>query len=292
MPDSVRNGRDGAPSPACSPASSTPSANSGARSWARAQAGGVIVRVPAAHSARSSLTSAVRRRSIAERIRVLAVPSGMPSCSATSRPLNPSRPDKHDRSLLFDGEVGERRAEPIDVVVHHGGVGRFVARRRQGEREQRLGIDGQGPSHADRIDREVAGDREQPRRHAPRRASYVAPCRHARSSASWATSSARRRSPVIVTREAEDPALEPGDEGRRRFGVAGRHAGQERIVGDRPHDGIRAGNPSGLPRPPSVDTLPADGGRRDRAIRSAPSCLLARTPVGPSPCRMTPTRPE
>src|SRR5690606_29929702 len=70
-------------------------------------------------------------------------------------------------------------------------------------------------------------------------------------------------------RQAVDLALEAAHEGRRRGGVAGREAGEERLVGDVPHALCTFGGPDRISAHPPSRPPPAPG-RNRREIRAGP----------------------
>jgi hypothetical protein len=79
------------------------------------------------------------------------------------------------------------------------------------------------------------------------------------------------RAGIARDREGEtvDAALEAADERRGGVGIAGSHAGQQRVVGNSPHGDLRRGRPQGLDK---VGQTPAP-----MTVSRNPIRLAART---------------
>src|SRR3984893_14262737 len=140
-------------------------------------------------------------------------------------------------ATLLGRKLRERGAKARDVLVHGRRVLGASSLRRHLEHEQRFRVDGHRAPQPYRVDREVAGDGEEPRRDGAAArvvCGGVAP-----------GPQERLLSDVLgergVTRDGdrkpEDPALEAPDERSRGLGVAGPEPGKKSVVRNRPHAG-------------------------------------------------------
>ena len=143
-----------------------------------------------------------------------------------------SRHDPETRAALLGRQVRPRPAQPLGLVDRELALARVRVRAGEPQREERLRGHRLGAPQPDGVDRQVAGDRQQPGRHraAPgvigRR---VPPCPH---EGLLGDVLGPARVAHDRQRQAVDAPLEAADERGRGGPVARGQARQERIVGD------------------------------------------------------------
>ena len=129
------------------------------------------------------------------RMRVLAVPRGMSSMSPISCAVRPPSAASSSARLLLVGHVPQRVDDAAPVVVEHRGRRRIgVAGRHLRDDRIELSVGRIRCARRWSMARFLVIARSQETTE-PRRASKLSPWRQARMKASWATSSARSRSP-------------------------------------------------------------------------------------------------
>ena len=209
---------------------------------------------PCAHGATSATAARSRLRPV--RIRVFAVPSGMPSMAAISLAVRPARVASRTARRCSMGKLREFDAEPAELVSILGRLLGVGARRRGEELAEEIGIEGHRVTHSHGVDREVAGDREEPRGH--RRPPGVV----GRGMAPRALE--RDLGDVVGERritghgdgQPEDPSLEPPDKHHGRVPLLEPDRCEERLIGqpiEMPHHTmVRAGHVNGLREGQSV----------------------------------------
>ena len=153
----------------------------------------------------------------------------MSSISPTSRRVA-QQTGEHDRPTLLLGKPRQRGTEAGGVVAELRQIVGFSLGRFPVEPDQDRRVEADRPSHAHRVDREIAGDREQPTHHAPA-AGVVGRC---------VTPGTEKRllgnilGGAVVgddrARQTEDATLEAPDERRRSIRVAGSESRHQRVV--------------------------------------------------------------
>ena len=201
-----------------------PSAISGSQLPEPCAPGGVRRR----HGRSSCSSSAAASRSIAARIRVFAVPSGIPSLSATSRAVMPAERGEHQRPALLDGQRPDGRAQLVGGLRRDGRVFRGLARQHVLQLQR---VDRDRPPGAGRVDSEVVGDRGQPGAHgaASRVEEGRVPPRPLERLLRHVFGEGRVAE--HGQRNAEDPPLETAHERHRQLGVPRREAREQQVVG-------------------------------------------------------------
>ena len=138
---------------------------------------------------------------------------------------------EQDRPSLLDGQFRELDAEPAELVGILGCLLGVDVRRRGEELAEEIGIEGHRVAHAHRVDREVAGDREEPggdrgpprvvgRRMTPRALER-----------DLGDVVGERRIAGHGDGQPEDPTLEPPDEHHGRVPLLEPDRGEERLIG-------------------------------------------------------------
>ena len=159
-------------------------------------------------------------------------------------------PGEHHGAALLRRKIGERRLQPLEVVVQRDDVARVPARSRRGEAQQLVGRDHDGPALADGVDGDVPGDAQEPAVDAPPpdiEGVGVAPGADHR-----LLGGVLRRPGIAQHGEGEPvhPPLVAGHEGGGRRRVRCREPGQEHLV---------------------------EGARRERPVRGRGTAAAART---------------
>ncbi len=154
----------------------------------------------------------------------------MSSISPTSRAVYPSRPASTIARLCSSGRRDERGTEAGRVVGELRQVGGFSFGRFPVEPDQDRRVEADRPAHSDCVDREIAGDREQPTHHAP--ASRVVRRRVTPGTEKRLLCDVFGRALVgdDGAGQTEDATLEAPDERRRRIRIAGSEPRYQRVV--------------------------------------------------------------